>query len=79
VRGVLGPALRPHRPALHLHPCCAAGPVRHIEYFHDHVRIEALLFEGVPAPRAGHLRPDLTRPGLGLELKRRDAERWQVR
>ena len=66
-------------PALHLHPCCAAGPVRHLEYFHDHVRIEALLFDGAPVSRAGRLRPDLTRPGLGLEFKRRDAERWQVR
>jgi hypothetical protein len=26
----------------------------------------------------GALRPDLSRPGLGLELKRSDAERWAV-
>jgi L-alanine-DL-glutamate epimerase-like enolase superfamily enzyme len=60
-------------PSLHLHPCCALDTVRHIEYFHDHVRIESLLFDGVVAPVDGALRPDLTRPGLGLELKRADA------
>jgi L-alanine-DL-glutamate epimerase-like enolase superfamily enzyme len=64
-------------PSLHLHVCCAApGALRHIEYFHDHVRIEQMLFEGAPVPRQGELRPDLTRPGLGLELKRQDAEKF---
>jgi L-alanine-DL-glutamate epimerase-like enolase superfamily enzyme len=65
-------------PALHLHVCCAAPAVRHLEYFHDHMRIEQLLFDGAQAPVAGELCPDLSRPGLGLELKRRDAERWAV-
>jgi L-alanine-DL-glutamate epimerase-like enolase superfamily enzyme len=60
-------------PALHLHPCCALANVRHIEYFHDHVRIETALFDGVVSPVDGSLRPDLTRAGLGLELKRADA------
>ena len=31
-------------PALHLHPACAMPSLRHIEYFHDHVRIERLFF-----------------------------------
>jgi L-alanine-DL-glutamate epimerase-like enolase superfamily enzyme len=61
-------------PALHLHPCCAAESVRHIEYFHDHVRIERILFDGVVEPDRGGLHPDMTRPGTGLELKRADAE-----
>jgi L-alanine-DL-glutamate epimerase-like enolase superfamily enzyme len=65
-------------PSLHLHPCCAVGAVRHLEYFHDHVRIERMLFDGAVAPVAGALRPDLSRPGLGLEFKRRDAERWEI-
>jgi L-alanine-DL-glutamate epimerase-like enolase superfamily enzyme len=62
--------------ALHLHPCCAVGSVRHLEYFHDHARIEHLLFDGVVEPFEGMLRPDLSRPGLGLELKRADASRY---
>ncbi len=65
-------------PALHLHPCCAALPVCHVEYFHDHARIEQMLFDGAPSPTDGELRPDLSRPGLGLELKRSDAERYRV-
>jgi L-alanine-DL-glutamate epimerase-like enolase superfamily enzyme len=63
-------------PALHIHVCCAVPRVRHIEYFHDHQRIERLLFEGVPEPAEGSLRPDLSRPGFGFELKRADAQRY---
>jgi L-alanine-DL-glutamate epimerase-like enolase superfamily enzyme len=66
-------------PSLHLAPCCALGRVRHIEYFHDHVRIEQMLFDGTPRPRAdGRLYPDLSRPGLGIDLKRADAARFEV-
>ena len=65
-------------PALHLHACCALANVRHIEWFHDHVRIERALFDGVVEPERGELRPDLTRPGLGLELKRKEAARYAV-
>jgi L-alanine-DL-glutamate epimerase-like enolase superfamily enzyme len=62
--------------ALHLHPCCAAARVRHLEYFHDHARIEQLFFDGATEPIDGVLRPDRSRPGLGLELKRADAQRY---
>jgi L-alanine-DL-glutamate epimerase-like enolase superfamily enzyme len=62
-------------PALHLHACCAAPRLRHIEWFHDHVRIERTLFDGAPVPARGVIRPDLTRPGNGLELKRTEAAR----
>ena len=65
-------------PSLHVHPCCAATPVRHVEYFHDHVRIEQMLFDGGARARGGQLAPDLTRPGLGLTLKRADAARYAV-
>jgi hypothetical protein len=41
----------------------------HIEYFHDHVRAEAAVFEGVPEPVDGRLVPDRERPGLGLSLR----------
>ncbi|MGH8471596.1 MAG: enolase C-terminal domain-like protein, partial [Gammaproteobacteria bacterium] len=61
-----------------LHPCCAVTRVRHLEYFHDHVRIEDMLFDGAWVPLQGRLYPDLSRPGLGLELKRVDAEHYAV-
>jgi L-alanine-DL-glutamate epimerase-like enolase superfamily enzyme len=65
-------------PALHLHPCCAVPALRHLEYFHDHVRLEALLFDGASSPLEGRLHPDLTRPGNGLELKMDDARPYEV-
>src|SRR5262249_11889737 len=60
-------------PSIHVHAACAAKRVRHLEYFHDHVRIEHLLFDGALSPRDEALAPNLARPGLGLELKRADA------
>jgi L-alanine-DL-glutamate epimerase-like enolase superfamily enzyme len=65
-------------PSIHAHLCCAALNARHIEYFHDHVRIEAMLFDGAQTPQAGALRPDLARPGLGLELKESEAARFAI-
>jgi L-alanine-DL-glutamate epimerase-like enolase superfamily enzyme len=62
-------------PALHLHVGCAAPRLRHLEWFHDHVRIERAIFDGAPKPRNGEIAPDPTRPGLGLIFKRQDAER----
>ena len=64
-------------PALHLHVACAAPRFRHLEWFHDHVRIEHMLFDGAPVPKDGMISPDLSRSGLGLEFKRQDAERFQ--
>jgi hypothetical protein len=32
--------------------------LRHLEYFHDHQRIERMLFDGALDPRAGAMRPD---------------------
>ncbi|MBX5482702.1 MAG: mandelate racemase [Myxococcaceae bacterium] len=65
-------------PMLHLSLGACAPRLRHLEYFFDHARIEALVFDGFVEPRGGVLRPDRTRPGLGLELKRKDAERYAV-
>ena len=62
-------------PSIHAHACCAIAPLIHVEYFHDHVRIERELFDGVLAPTSGKLIPDLTRPGLGLELRRPDVDK----
>ena len=63
-------------PAIHLHPGLALEQLVHLEYFHDHVRIEQMLLDGVVSPADGALLPDLDRPGMGLELKRRDAEHY---
>jgi L-alanine-DL-glutamate epimerase-like enolase superfamily enzyme len=63
-------------PALHSHVACAITPFKNLEYFHDHVRIEHMLFDGLPPLVDGELRPDLSRPGSGLELKRADAEKF---
>ena len=65
-------------PSLHVPLGCASPRFRHLEYFHDHDRIEHMLFDGAPTPSGGVLRPDLSRPGLGLDLKRRDAARFAL-
>ncbi len=65
-------------PALHRHLGAAAPRFRHCEWFHDHVRIERMLFDGAPVPRGGAIAPDPDRPGLGLTLKTQDAERFAV-
>lgn len=65
-------------PALHLAAGCAARPFVHAEYFHDHARIENMLFDGVARPRDGALKPDLARPGHGLEFRHADARRFAV-
>ena len=52
----------------------ASPTLRHLEYFHDHVRIERMLFDGVARARAtARCGPTASRPGLGLEFKRADA------
>ncbi len=63
-------------PSLHAPLCCAVTAARDVEYFFDHVRIEQLFFDGAAKVVNGKLTPDLTKPGFGLELKRRDAERY---
>lgn len=63
-------------PALHAHPACAAIPFSELEYFHDHVRIEQMFFDGVPELINGALQPDVSRPGNGLQLRAKDAERF---
>ena len=65
-------------PAIHLHAACAAPRLRHLEWFHDHVRIEHMLLDGAPVPRDGTISPDLSRPGHGLVFKSQDAERFRI-
>lgn len=63
-------------PALHVHAACAAIPFTEMEYFHDHVRIERMFFDGLPQLSGGKLRPDLSTPGNGLVLRRADAQKF---
>ena len=63
-------------PSIHAHVLCAAPKLRHLEWFHDHVRIERMFFDGFLEPVAGAVTPDRGRPGLGVEFKRADAERY---
>lgn len=63
-------------PSLHMHVGCAIPQFRHVEYFHDHARIEEMLFDGFIRPKDGRLTPDRSRSGLGLTFKHRDAERF---
>jgi L-alanine-DL-glutamate epimerase-like enolase superfamily enzyme len=65
-------------PSVHLHPSMSLAFFSIAEYFHDHVRIERLLFDGGGKLQDGQLLPDLTRPGLGLVFKDRDAQQYRV-
>jgi L-alanine-DL-glutamate epimerase-like enolase superfamily enzyme len=65
-------------PAIHAHACAAMESARHVEWFYDHVRIEQRLFDGAPRAEAGTVRPDPGAPGLGMRLKRPDAEPYRV-
>jgi len=65
-------------PSLHVQACQAIPVLSPIEYFHDHVRIEHLLFDGALTPVKGSLYPDRNRPGLGLTFKRADAAPYAI-
>jgi L-alanine-DL-glutamate epimerase-like enolase superfamily enzyme len=65
-------------PSMHLHVCCSVPRAIHMEFFHDHARIERLFFDGFCEPVNGSMTPDLNRPGNGLELKRQDAAKFQL-
>ncbi|MFI6808081.1 enolase C-terminal domain-like protein [Streptomyces luteogriseus] len=65
-------------PAVSAHAFCAVRRLRHLEYFHDHVRVEQLLFDGTLSSENGALSPDTGRPGLGLDVKWSEAEPYRV-
>lgn len=65
-------------PALHLPLACAVPRMARLEWFHDHARIETLLFDGAPRLTDGRLSPDSARPGLGLEFKAAEARRFAI-
>jgi L-alanine-DL-glutamate epimerase-like enolase superfamily enzyme len=64
-------------PNLHAHVGAAVPNLRHVEYFHDHQRIERMFFDGTLDPSGGAMRPDPDRPGHGLVLRVADAERYR--
>ncbi|GIF02821.1 enolase C-terminal domain-like protein [Actinoplanes siamensis] len=66
-------------PHLHLDAAAATPNLRHLEWFHDHVRIEEMLFHPVAAPEPGGvLRPDPGRLGHGLEFRDDAASRYRI-
>jgi L-alanine-DL-glutamate epimerase-like enolase superfamily enzyme len=66
-------------PQVSAHVGTAVWHLRHLEYFHDHVRIEGMAFEGVLEPEPGGLlRPDRSRPGLGLAVRTADLEPYRA-
>lgn len=74
-----GMALSSHcAPSLHAPLCCAARRAVHLEYFHDHARIEQRYFDGAAVAREGEIRCDTSRPGLGLEFKAQDAACYRI-
>jgi L-alanine-DL-glutamate epimerase-like enolase superfamily enzyme len=67
-------------PQVSAQAACGVPRLRHLEYFHDHVRIEALAFDGRLEPdKDGTLRPDRTRVGHGLTVKAADLDQYRVR
>lgn len=66
-------------PHLHAHVGAATPNLRHVEWFHDHVRIETMFFDGTLDPAGGDLRPDESAPGSGLTLRAGDIDRYRVR
>jgi L-alanine-DL-glutamate epimerase-like enolase superfamily enzyme len=66
-------------PHLHAHAAAATQNLRHLEWFHNHVRIESMFFDGALDPAGGNVRPDPTAPGLGLTLREPDAEHYRVK
>ncbi|PKW27276.1 enolase C-terminal domain-like protein [Phycicoccus duodecadis] len=65
-------------PHLHVHVAAAVANLRHLEWFHDHVRIESMFFDGTLDPSGGVLVPDPHAPGHGLTFRRADAESHRV-
>ncbi len=65
-------------PHQHLAVTAAVPNLRHLEWFHDHVRIETMLFDGAASATGGAAPVNLTEPGIGLAFKGADAEQYRV-
>jgi L-alanine-DL-glutamate epimerase-like enolase superfamily enzyme len=66
-------------PHAHAHVAAAVPNLRHLEWFHDHVRIERILFDGVLTPDGGNIVAGADgAPGLGLTLNTERAQAYRV-
>lgn len=65
-------------PNLHAHVAASVPNLRHLEYFHDHHRIETMLLDGTLPPDGGVMTPDPSRPGHGLDFRETDAAHYRV-
>jgi L-alanine-DL-glutamate epimerase-like enolase superfamily enzyme len=65
-------------PHLHAHAAAATPNLRHLEWFHDHIRIESQFFDGTLDPTGGAVSPDRSAPGHGLTLRRESAQRYRT-
>ncbi|HEX2894008.1 MAG TPA: enolase C-terminal domain-like protein [Marmoricola sp.] len=73
-----GTALSAHCAPYVTVPVAATTPgLRHVEWFHDHVRIAQDLFDGYADPVGGVLRP-AAEPGHGLHFRSQAAEQFRV-
>jgi L-alanine-DL-glutamate epimerase-like enolase superfamily enzyme len=65
-------------PAIHAQICGSVPNLRHIEYFHDHVRIEEMLFDGILVPSGGELVADPLAHGNGYGFRHKDADPFRT-
>jgi L-alanine-DL-glutamate epimerase-like enolase superfamily enzyme len=65
-------------PHLHAHVAAATPNLRHLEWFHDHERIEAMLFDGTLDPSGGTITPRDDANGNGLTFRDDVAEPYRV-
>lgn len=64
-------------PSLHVALCCHAPTAVHVEWFHDHVRIEQRLFDGAAEVVDGRVMPS-REPGLGLVFRDAQAREYSL-
>ncbi|MEV5509673.1 enolase C-terminal domain-like protein [Streptomyces orinoci] len=66
-------------PHAHAHMAACVPNLRHLEWFHDHVRIESAYFSGALDPAGGVLRPGATEePGHGMRFDHDKAAEFRV-
>lgn len=64
-------------PHLSVHVAAATPNFRHLEWFHDHVRIETMFFDGCLDPSGGEITPSAA-PGNGLSLRSADMLPYRI-
>jgi L-alanine-DL-glutamate epimerase-like enolase superfamily enzyme len=65
-------------PNLHAQVAASIPNLRHVEYFHDHHRIETLIFAGTLSPVGGVLSPSTGQAGHGLVLQQSVANHYRT-